>query len=237
MGKKNNKNKLILLICDGHSDDLTLHDCIKNYSLKKVKNIDVKVLKGDLAYKDNINKDNCKEKLNEIITEFLGKHHVLITDVAMIIHIIDTDCAFIDPALIVEDLQLDDYPRIIDEVYYTSKYRDIVEKFKNKKEIYSFLSNMHVIRSAPYYVYYFSRNLEHSIYNRLNVSKDDKIKLALKFDENYSNNIPEFKKLFNDILFDVPFDYDKSWEYILSNNSFKRCSNIALLLDWIDKNL
>ncbi len=237
MEKKNNKNKLILMICDGKSDELALHDCIKNYSLKKVKNIDVKVLKGDLAYKENVNKDNCKDKLIEIITEFLQKHSIFITDVAMIIHIIDTDCAFIDSSCIVEDLTLGEYPKIVDEVYYTSKYHDIVEKFKNKKEIYSFLSKLHEVRNVPYYVYYFSRNLEHSIYNRLNVNKDDKIKLALKFDENYSNNILEFKKLLIDILFDVPFDYDKSWEYILSNNSFKRCSNLIFLLDWIDKNL
>lgn len=235
MGK--NSNKLILMICDGKSDDLTLHNCIKNYALQKVKNIDVKVLNGDLAYKDNVNKTNCIKKLNEIVTEFLQKHHILITDIAMIIHVIDTDCAFIEQNSIIEDLTLNDYPMIIDEIYYTSKYDEILKKFKNKFEIYSLLCSLKELRNVTYLVYYFSRNLEHSLYNNINVSKNDKIKLALTFDESYSNNPSAFKEILKKVLFSVPYDYQKSWEYILGNNSFKRCSNMVLLLDWIDKNL
>lgn len=157
MEQKN--NKLILIMCDGKSDDITLHNSLKNYVLNKVKNIDVKVLDGDLAYRKDVCRNNCTEKLNEIIDEFLQKHHIFITDVAMIIHIIYTDCAFIDQNLIVEDLTLDEYPKIVDEVYFTSKYNEIIEKFKNKTEIYEYLSSLDKLRNVPYRVYYFSRNL------------------------------------------------------------------------------
>lgn len=45
MEKKNNK-KILYLICEGDSDDITLHRSLKNYFTQHVKNIIVKVTKA-----------------------------------------------------------------------------------------------------------------------------------------------------------------------------------------------
>lgn len=234
---KKNDNKLILVICEGNSDDITLHKSLQNYVGSKVKNLDVKVINGDLAYKEGINKNNCEEYLNKIIIEFIKKHHIFITDLKMIVHIIDTDCAFIEIDNIIEALDIGEYPIIKDEFYLTSKYDEIIIRFKNKKEIYENLAFKKEFRNVPYYVYYFSRNLEHAIHNKLSVSKKEKIELACLFDKTYNKDVDGFKKCLNDILFSIPNNYDESWNYILGNNSFKRCSNLVLLLHWFDENL
>ena len=139
--RKKNDNKLILILCDGKTDEITLHDCLKNYVKSKIKNLDIRVLKGDIAYKDQITKNNCLNEINKIINEFLKKNHILITDVEMIIHLIDTDCAFINHDNIVEDLSLGEYPRISEDIYYTRNRVQVLNKFINKNEIYHYLYN------------------------------------------------------------------------------------------------
>lgn len=46
MGKKKSKQKILFLICEGDSDDITLHRSLKNYFGQYVKNIIVEVTDG-----------------------------------------------------------------------------------------------------------------------------------------------------------------------------------------------
>ena len=64
------------------------------------------------------------------------------------------------------------------------------------------------------------------------------VKAYKQFEYTYQNDSDGFVSFLKDVLFDVPNDYNKSWEYIfLDNNSVKRCSNAYLMFDILNKNL
>ena len=75
MGKKN-KPKILFLICEGDSDDITLHRSLKNYFGQYVKNIIVDVTDGDLAYRDDINDENCIKHIEKIVIEHKKKNYL-----------------------------------------------------------------------------------------------------------------------------------------------------------------
>lgn len=237
MAKKKSEKKILFVICEGDSDDITLHRSLKNYFGQYVKNLIVEVTEGDLAYKGNVTKVNCDKYVEKILNKHKEKNYLLWSDYLMIVHIIDTDGAFIDPTSVIEDPTLD-YNKFLDDKLFTNKKDIMIDRFKKKTSIYEKLLSISSIYGIKYYKFYFSRNLEHALYGVENASVNDKIRLSNSFDELYKQDAINFENRLREIMFEVPNDYNESWNYIFSdNNSVKRCSNISLIFEMIKQEL
>ena len=236
MGKKN-KPKILFLICEGDSDDITLHRSLKNYFGQYVKNIIVDVTDGDLAYRDDINDENCIKHIEKIVNEHKKKNYLFCTDYIAVIHIVDTDGAFMNPENIIEEVTLDNNKFKNDQLF-TSNRKFMVERFKKKKAIYFKLFEADSICGIKYYKFYFSRNLEHALYGKENATIEDKIKMSNSFDAKYKLDAINFENRLKEIMNEIPANYNESWNYIFSdNNSIKKCSNISLIFDMIKNDI
>lgn len=237
MGKKKSKQKILFLICEGDSDDITLHRSLKNYFGQYVKNIIVEVTDGDLAYRDDINDENCIKHVEKIINDHKKKNYLFCTDYIAVAHIIDTDGAFMNQTNIIEDISLSTN-KFENEQLFTNSKEFMVERFKKKKAIYSKLFETDSICGIKYYKFYFSRNLEHALYGVENATKEDKIRLSNSFDETFKHDAINFEHKLKEIMNEIPDNYNESWNYIFSdNNSIKQCSNISIIFDLIKQDV
>lgn len=57
--KKHSKSKVLLIICEGVSDDVTLHSSLDNSLNNDKIKIKIETRKGDLAYKEDVTEENC----------------------------------------------------------------------------------------------------------------------------------------------------------------------------------
>lgn len=238
MKKKNNQQKKVLfIICEGATDDVTLHRPLTNFINDLNKYIKVEITNGDVAYTKNINSDTCVKYIKKIIDDFREKMFLLPTDIIGIIHFIDTDGAFMNTYNIVS-AGYGIKNTFIDDTLLTASKSSTTALFTKKKEVYQKLVSTEKIGTINYYKFFFSRNLEHALYDIPSATLDEKITLSKQFEYTYQNDSDGFVSFLKDVLFDVPNDYNKSWEYIfLDNNSVKRCSNAYLMFDILNKNL
>lgn len=238
MKKKNNQQKKVLfIICEGATDDVTLHRPLTNFINDLNKYIKVEITNGDVAYTKNINSDTCVKYIKKIVDNFREKMFLLPTDIIGIIHFIDTDGAFMNTDNIVS-AGYGIKNTFIDDTLLTASKSSTTALFTKKKEVYQKLVSTEKIGTINYYKFFFSRNLEHALYDIPSATLDEKITLSKQFEYTYQNDSDGFKSFLKDVLFDVPNDYNKSWEYIfLDNNSVKRGSNAYLMFDILNKNL
>ncbi len=233
------KNKIIYIICEGVSDDVTIHHALVNY-IKSISsnfstNIHVEVTDGDLAYKDGINLRNCGAYVKNKVDEFKTKMYLFNSDFLAIIHILDTDGSFIDSDSIIEDKSIK-FAQFIDNKLHTPKLENTKKRFEKRTNIYKKLLEIEHINKIKYYKFFFSRNLEHALYNIPYATIYEKKQLSNSFDEKYAKDVVGFKKIMKEILFAIPNNYEYSWKYIFkNNNSLKRGSNFYLIFDKIDE--
>lgn len=227
------KKKVLLVICEGLSDDVTIHKALNNFAKKQVERIQVEITDGDIAYKEDIDEDNCVEKVVQIVKNFKTKNFLYATDFFAVVHIIDTDGVFMRDSSIIEDKNVES-PIFSGNNLLTPNKELTIERFHKKQKIYKKLLEKETIENVKYFKFYFSRNLEHALYDKPNATMSEKIALSNEFDKIYREDAEGFYSIMNSMLFAVPNDYIKSWEYILTNdNSINRCSNFIVLLDMI----
>lgn len=234
---KKSERRILFVICEGDSDDITLHRSLKNYFGEYVKNLIVEVTEGDFAYKKDINDENCVKYVEKIVNEHKKRNYLFSSDYIAVIHIIDTDGAFMNLDNIKEDVLLD-YNKFEHNTLFTNNRTFMLERFETKASIYTKLFVTNLICGIKYYKFYFSRNLEHALYGVENATIKDKIKLSNSFDAMYKQDAISFENKLKEIMYEIPNNYDESWNYIFSdNNSIKRCSNISLIFGMIKHEL
>lgn len=107
------------------------------------------------------------------------------TDYIAIVHVIDTNGAFIDEEAIIEDSSL--YAnKFCENKLFTNNKEYFSKSFEKKRLIYKKLFETNIICGIKYYKFYFSRNLEHALYGIENATLEQKIKLSNIFDNKYN---------------------------------------------------
>lgn len=227
------KKKVLLVICEGLSDDVTIHKALNNFAKKNVEQIHVEITEGDIAYREDVDENNCVERVLQIVKNFKKKNFLYASDFFAVVHIIDTDGVFMRDSSIIEDKNVES-PIFSGNNLLTPNKELTIERFRKKQKIYKNLLEEETIDNVKYFKFYFSRNLEHALYDKPNATKSEKITLSDEFEKRYREDAEGFYGIMNSMLFAVPNDYIKSWEYILTNdNSINRCSNFIVLLDMI----
>lgn len=168
--------KVILFIVEGITDknslSLILSKLLSNNHIK------FHIVGGDVTTNKNTTIQNCITKVNEEINKFLSISKFKKTDILEVIHLVDTDGAYVED----EFVKLDNTDNIIYKLdcMLTNKVDLTIERNKKKASILDKLSTNSKISRIPYCMYYFSCNLEHVLHNEQNL--DDNLKLKYSYD-------------------------------------------------------
>lgn len=220
--------KVILFIADGPTDEAALSPILR----KLFQNEEVRfhVVHGDITSEQTITHTNAINRVNEHIKMEMARYGFQRKDILEVIHLIDTDGAFIPDSHVVKgDVEKMHYE---DNQIITRNPQKTIERNERKKQVLSRLYSAKKVGGSPYMVYYFSRNLEHVLHNNSNHLEDiQKVDCADRFTDTYKDNLKGFMEFFNTSDFAVLGDYVETWNFIFEGtNSLHRHCNLHLLL-------
>ncbi|MFW5630308.1 MAG: hypothetical protein ACOCNB_05930 [Acetivibrio ethanolgignens] len=223
------EKKVIAFIVEGPSDEAALGTIMKGYfSSNEVQFI---VVHGDITLKDYVSTESILIKINEQLENIRKKYRYRLDDFIKIIHIVDTDGAYISKSDIKE--------AEVEEIQYYEDHiearnvEETVRRNEKKGEILFKLRKTGKVNGIPYKIYFNSCNLEHVLYGELkNFSDEEKEILSDEFAEKYEGKAREFINFISDSSIAVLGSYQKTWDYIEKDkNSLCRNSNMHLLFE------
>ncbi|MBZ9633682.1 hypothetical protein [Clostridium sp. FP1] len=229
MGKS---SKIILFIVEGITDEISL-SLVLSKIIEKNKILKFKIINGDITTQNGVDTSNILMKITENIKEFVARDIYKKSDILNVIHLADTDGAYIDDDLILEkDIESIEYDT---QNIFAKNVAYIKKRNKQKSQILSKLANTNTIyKDLPYRVYFFSSNLEHVLHNRQCVKEAEKSKYADKFEDRFDTNPIRFIEFMNSPEFALTGEYKDTWDFIKKDtNSLKRYTNFNLYLNKI----
>lgn len=226
---KNKGKKIILFLMEGVSDCTSLEFIDK---LNKNEMVKFYPTRGDITTKNGINSQNCIKEVNEHLKMFLATNKFCKSDVIKIIHVLDTDGAYIPNEKIFEDENAVRFIYTTTGIIAPSK-QAVTQRNENKKEVLEKLLSTPKINSIPYELYYMSCNLEHVLHNKLELlSDEEKKELANLFADSFYEREDEFLEFINSKSFKVEGNYKETWHFIKQDlNSVNRYSNLWLVFN------
>ncbi|HSQ42063.1 MAG TPA: hypothetical protein VLM37_07280 [Fibrobacteraceae bacterium] len=185
---------------------------------------------GDLTTNQSATAQNILKTVSNCVRGFCGKQHYSLGDLLEIVHLIDTDGAFIpDEAVVPGPMNLHYSATEIQ----TNQAQKIRERNHQKKQLVELLRTKTILCGRPYHLYYFSRNLEHVLHNRLeDLPPGEKNDLADQFAKQYGEHPEEFLLLMNQADIAVSGDYNATWGFLQQgSHSLERGCNFHLYLN------
>ena len=231
MGKTPEK-KMILVIVEGQTDADALHmylrDVFSNHQVA------VAVTRGDVTTEIGVDRSNIRSRVGDVVKRYLaGNRFLRIDDLLCVIHLVDTDGAFVPDDAVTEDATLTKPVYSEDGIAAGSKRGIEARNRQKSKALRALVKTPLVLGSVPYRVFYMACNLEHVLHDRMNCTADEKEALAIEFVERYPSDVEAFKAFMADSPFSVNRPYAESWRFIEKNReSLKRHTNLGL--SWTD---
>lgn len=229
----NNTGKALYLIVEGPSDEDALG--VKLEEVFAGKTFDVYVVHGDITSKYGVTSSNIVTKVNEFIKEIMKKDRLKKSDFIGIIHLSDTDGAYIHNDNVVEDMSAqseNDDKIMTDEAILTSNKAAYEDRNYRKKQNMNRLNSTHTIMGIPYMFLYMSSCLDHVLYDKRNLRDEEKEYYAYRFARKYKNDTEGFLKFICNSDFSVPGTFRETWDYIQEGtNSLKRHTNLRLAIE------
>ena len=221
--------KVVFIIMEGPADETALGFQF-DYFFKN-DNVLIDVIHGDITTRNNVNIGNIIKTINEEILCVIKNKHYKKSDICRIIHLMDTDGAFINDNNIVLDEGCDKTFYSIDHIL-TNDVEKIKKRNDQKKHNMLRLFNNNKIGGIPYKAFYMSANLDHVLYNKNNLTDEEKEKEAYKFAKKYKDNLADFICFINSDKIYSGENYIDSVNYLSNDlNSLHRHSNLALLFN------
>ena len=219
--------KIVLFIVEGRTDEtslsLILSKLINNSSVQ------VHVINHDITSDFKSSSQNIIRKIDLEVKSFLEQNiGIRKSDIKEIIHLVDTDGAFIDKERIIENENCEKtfYSR---EKIYTNKRKLIQERNERKACVLTKLYQTEAIGNIDYRVYFFSTNLEHVLHDSQNTDCHKKAIYSYKFVDEYAGKERAFVEFISDEKFAVPGRYRETWRFIEQDlNSLNRFCNLHL---------
>ena len=218
--------KVVIFIVEGQTDKRTLEKIFKK--IYRNKNIHYEVTDGDITTNDKININNVENEIFNLINAYLKDQKLKVSDVWQIVHIFDMDGAYIPDDNIIEGSSSK-------FVYSTTNIscnniEKVKERNSKKRTIRDYLLKVSTIRNIPYKCYYLSSNLEHALYDKLNLSEEEKRDYADDFYDMFLDKEILFVEFLNKVVVNgVPDSFPSSWRYIKEElHSLERHTNLNL---------
>lgn len=222
------KKKIVFVIVEGPSDETALGLFLnKIYNNQKVF---IEVVHGDITSQNDVNSSNIVTKINNIIKSYMNNYHVNKNDFQEIVHLVDMDGAFIDDEKIVYDGNCD---RTIysETCIRTDDVENILKRNIRKRGCINRICSLPEINGIKYQVYYMSCNLDHVLFNKLNIDDDEKRRSAYYFVRKYRNDLEGFIGFVSNSAFSINGDYIDSWDFIKKElHSLERHTNFGICI-------
>ena len=222
-------DKAVIFIVEGKTDKTALESIFKK--IYQYKDVQFKFTKGDLTSDEDITKENIKAKIYEIVKTYMDYAKLNKSNIFQIIQIFDTDGTYIEEAYAAEG---DTEEFVYSEEGISCKHRDrIVRRNAHKKELMEFLLGEQEIENIPYECYFMSCNLDHALYDKNNLTEEEKERNADLFQKMFVGKEEKFITYIRKIAAkDMPMNYPESWRYIKEErHSLERNSNLAIYFD------
>lgn len=223
MGKM---KRLVLFIVEGITDKVALEGVV-SYMFDTSKTA-IKITQGDITYDSSISQSEIINQVCHHIDKFCETERYLPENIEKIVHIIDTDGAFINEKFVQKGknkkVKYFDNHIEVEDVNY------LIDRNKHKSMLVKKLFGTKKIKNIPYQILFFSRNMEHLFHNNSEeLSEKQKMDLANNFADRFAENKDEFVTFICDKSFAVPGTYRETWNFIFEEtNSLKRYSNFHL---------
>ena len=223
------RKKIVFVIVEGPSDEEALGTFFGRFFDKN--SVYVQIMRSDITTSRGNSPDNIAQKVAAVVKNYASQNHFIKTDFREIIHISDSDGAFIPNDYIVEDKNARDPIYSPTEIRTRSK-KGIEQRNEQKSGNLSALAGLREVCGLPYRIYYMSVNLDHVLYGKLNTSDREKEKDSHAFVKKYRGNLPAFIEYISESDFAVKKDYKESWEYIKEErHSLERHTNLGLCFE------
>lgn len=224
--------KVILFIVEGITDKTALGNVLTNLIETDNETVRFAMTDGDITTKKDINAGNVISSVNAVVKQALNKNKYQQKDLLSIIHLIDTDGAFV-PSSTVQNNSEAVHIEYSETSIQTAHMDLILERNNKKTTIINILRGKKEINKKPYKIFYFSRNMEHVLHNEIReLSRKEKMKLAEDFDDKYGDNPQDFLNFIRSTVFATQGDYEETWNFIKQeNHSLERWSNFHLYFE------
>ena len=180
MGKT---KKVILFIVEGITDKTALGSVLD--AILSNEKIHFAITEGDITTKDDVNASNVIRRINEIVKFTQERYHFKASDLLEIVHLIDTDGAFIPNTAVINNAEATHIQYTLQNIQ-TDDIEKIVERNQKKLGLVKLLRSKTEINKKPYKMFYFSRNQEHVLHNEAReLTTSEKNALADQFDDLY----------------------------------------------------
>lgn len=219
-------NKAVIFIVEGATDKKALENIFKK--IYRYKEIHFEFTHGDITSDKDINRFNVEMEIYKFVDKYRKDKKLRISDIWQIVQIFDMDGAFIDDSNI---LQGDNT-----EIIYSTEniscrnIQKVKDRNKHKREIINYLLTCNSIKGISYRCYYLSSNLDHALYNQLNLSDELKSQYSLAFYEQFMGRESLFIKFLEmEVVNGVPESFPESWRYIRKElHSLQRHTNLNI---------
>lgn len=221
------RKRIVFVIVEGVTDDDALSGILSRWFDKN--KVFFYVMRCDITTQRGVHSGNILSRITDEIKKYAKNNSVSRIHFQQIIHISDTDGAFITDERIIEDESQNRAYYSTEDIRCKNRL-DIIKRNQQKRENLAKLSSTKEIwKIIPYRIYYMSCNLDHVLYNKLNTSDEEKETDAHIFAKKYRKDISGFLRFISDSNFSVCNDYAESWEFIKQGKrSLERYTNFGL---------
>lgn len=220
-------NKIVLVILEGKSDQAALSIGLEKFF--RPLEIRAHITKGDLT--SDFEQESCEivSYVKNQIDIFMGVYKVKKEDIVQVIHIVDTDGAYVSQDFVIFS-EKDVKARYESDGIYTQHKAEIERRNTHKTECLNRLSKKKDIAGIKYQIYFMSCNLDHVISDCRNMGEGEaKYKNGHEFAKKYKGDLDGFIRFFCQSPFSCGKGYRESWDYI-KTHSLERCTNLDLVL-------
>ena len=223
------RKKIVFIIVEGPSDDEAL-GLLFNKIFEDAE-IFVHITYGDITTQEDTTSRNILARIGDIINSYAKSNHFSKNLFREIIHIVDTDGAYVPDTAIDRDMSLNSTRYSITKIY-TANPEGIIQRNRLKSQCLDRMATVMTICGIPYHVYYMSCNLDHVLYNVINSTEEEKENNSINFARKYRKDIEGFIKYISASDFSVKNGYKQTWEYIRAElHSLERHTNLCVLFN------
>lgn len=219
-------DKAVIFIVEGATDKRALHNIFKK--IYRNKEIHFEFTHGDITSDENIDKSNIENEIYKFVTNYLKQSKLEKRHIWQIVQIFDTDGVYVDDSCVIEGDSV--------ELMYTTEniscknIQKVIDRNRHKRENMDYLLTCDHIKGIPYRCFYLSSNLDHALYNQMNLTDEQKAQYSQAFYEQFMGHEELFVDFLNmDVVNGVPGSYPASWRYIRDDlHSLQRHTNLNL---------